>query len=156
MKASEIMSSPAITVAPETSIQALARLMRERQISGVPVVGSQGELLGVVTELNLIARNAPVHEPHYLALLSGLLTLDLTQYREYRAQLRQILATTAEQLMSTEVATATPHTQIEELMEAMTDPGTTLLPVLEAGQVIGVVTRTDLVRLIEKLETSEA
>lgn len=156
MKTAEIMSRPAITVLPETSIQALARLMREKQISGVPVVDTQGGLLGVVTELNLIARNAPVQEPHYLALLSGLLTLDLTQYRDYREQLRQILATTAEQLMRQDIATVTPDTALEDLMRLMADAETILLPVMEAERVVGVVTRTDLVRLIEKLEmTSE-
>ena len=152
MKASEIMSSPAITITPETSIQSLTRLMREKQISGLPVVDADGELLGVVTELNLIARNAPVHEPHYLAVLSGLLPLGLTQYRDYKQQLRQVLATTAEQLMTTDVESVTPATELEDLVRLMAHPETILLPVLEANRVVGVVTRTDVVRLIEKLE----
>ncbi len=152
MKASEIMSSPAITITPETSIQSLTRLMREKQISGLPVVDADGELLGVVTELNLIARNAPVHEPHYLAVLSGLLPLGLTQYRDYKQQLRQVLATTAEQLMTTDVKSITPATELEDLLRLMAHPETILLPVLEANRVVGVVTRTDVVRLIEKLE----
>lgn len=152
MKASEIMSSPAITITPETSIQSLTRLMREKQISGLPVVDADGELLGVVTELNLIARNAPVHEPHYLAVLSGLLPLGLTQYRDYKQQLRQVLATTAEQLMTTDIESVTPATELEDLVRLMAHPETILLPVLEANRVVGVVTRTDVVRLIEKLE----
>ena len=59
----DIMTSPPITVTPATSVQEVARLMREHQISGVPVVGAQDELLGIITEIDLIARNAPLHQP---------------------------------------------------------------------------------------------
>ncbi len=148
----EIMSQPAITVPPETPIQALARLMREEHISGVPVVNEEGVLLGVVTEMDLISRNAPLVEPNYLALLSGLIPVNLQQYRHYRQQLRQVLATTAEQLMNSEVTVVEPTTTLEQLLSLMAQPEITLLPVVEDERVIGVVTRTDLVRLIEQLE----
>lgn len=148
----EIMSQPAITVPPETPIQALARLMREEHISGVPVVNEEGVLLGVVTEMDLISRNAPLVEPNYLALLSGLIPVNLQQYRHYRQQLRQVLATTAEQLINSEVTVVEPTTTLEQLLSLMAQPEITLLPVVEDERVIGVVTRTDLVRLIEQLE----
>jgi CBS domain-containing protein len=152
MQTREIMSQPAITVTPETPIQSLARLMREKHISGVPVVNQEGTLLGLVTEMDLISRNAPLVEPNYLALLSGLIPVNLQQYRHYRQQLRQVLATTAEQLMNTEVTVVEPTTTLDHLLALMARPEITLLPVVEDGHVLGVVTRTDLVRLIEQLE----
>jgi CBS domain-containing protein len=152
MQTREIMSQPAMTVPPETPIQSLARLMREEHISGVPVVNPEGALLGLVTEMDLISRNAPLVEPNYLALLSGLIPVNLQQYRHYRQQLRQVLATTAEQLMSTDVTVVEPTSDLKELLTLMARPEITLLPVVEDGRVIGVVTRTDLVRLIEQLE----
>jgi CBS domain-containing protein len=152
METREIMSHPAITVTPETPIRELARLMLEKQISGVPVVSQTGELVGIVTELDLITRNAPLHQPSYLAALSGLIPANLQQYRQYRQQLRQVLATTVEQLMSPASNVVSPTTNLEELMATMSHPEITLLPVVESGQVVGVVTRTDLVRQIERLE----
>lgn len=155
MQVREIMSSPAITVSPTTEIREVARIMREHVISGVPVVDGDGTLLGVITEMELIARNAPVHEPHYLAVLSALIPVNLEEYRQYKEQLRQALAVTAADLMREEVETISADALIDEALETMLNPEVTMLPVVDEGDgVLGVVTRTDLVRLIEKLEAA--
>ena len=154
MQVREIMSSPAITVLPDTDIRSVARVMLEHRISGVPVVDGEGVLLGTITELDLIARNAPVQEPHYLAVLSALIPLNPREVREYREQLRQALAVIASELMTTEVECVTPETDVEEALELMLDPETILLPVIVQDKLAGVLTRTDLVRLIEKLESA--
>lgn len=154
MQVREIMSSPAITVSPTTEIREVARIMRENVISGVPVVDENGALLGIIGELDLIARNAPVHEPHYIAVLSAVIPINIEQYRQYKEQLRQALAINAAQLMRDEVETISPDAPIEEALEEMLNPEVTMLPVVEDGRVIGVVTRTDLVRLIETLEAA--
>ncbi|MCC6454934.1 MAG: CBS domain-containing protein [Caldilineaceae bacterium] len=154
MQVREIMSSPAITVSPTTNIRDVARTMRENIISGVPVVDDNDTLLGVITEMDLIARNAPVHEPRYIAVLSALIPVSIEEYRQYKEQLRQALAINAVDLMQDEAETIGPDALVEEALEAMLNPEVTMLPVLEQGRVIGVVTRTDLVRLIEKLEAA--
>ena len=154
MLVQEIMSSPAITVQPETTIQEVARIMGEHHISGVPVVDADGRLLGTVTEVNLIARNAPLKQPRYLAVLSAVIPVGLDDYYEYKQQLRQALATNARQLMNSDVRTVEPSTTVEEALEIMLHPENTMLPVLENDRLVGVVTRTDLVRLIENLEAA--
>jgi CBS domain-containing protein len=68
--------------------------------------------------------------------------------------LRQALAINAADLMRDDVETIAPDAPIEEALEAMLNPEVTMLPVMENERVIGVVTRTDLVRLIEKLEAA--
>ena len=152
MQVRDIMSSPAITVAPDTEIRDVARIMREHQISGVPVVDANGKLLGAITELDLIARNAPLKEPQYIPVLSALIPVGLEEYRHYKEQLRQVLAINAHDLMSDVIRTVAPDTDIATALEMMLDPEQTMLPVVEQNQVIGVVTRTDMVRLIEELE----
>ena len=154
MQVREIMSSPAITVSPTTEIRDVARIMREHVISGVPVVDAGGALLGVITEMDLIARNAPVHEPRYLAVLSALIPINIDEYRNYKEQLRQALAITADDLMSDDAEIISPDASIEHALETMLNPEVTMLPVVERDRVIGVVTRTDLVRLIEQLEAA--
>ncbi len=157
MNIREIMSSPAITVGPSTSVQEIARIMREDKISGVPIVDESGALLGAITELDLIARNAPLEEPRYIAILSGYIPTSLDKYREYKERLRQALASTAIELMDDdqEVATVTPDTSTDEALRLMLDAENFMLPVIEGGKVVGVVTRTDVVRLIERLESQE-
>ncbi|MEZ4865464.1 MAG: CBS domain-containing protein [Caldilineaceae bacterium] len=152
MQVREMMSSPAVTVTPETKIPEIARLMREKQISGLPVVDGTSKLLGLITELDLIERNAPLKEPRYLAVLAGLIPVSLDEYSDYREQVRHVLATNAQEIMSKPAHIVTPATDMETVMRLMMDPTNTLLPVVENEQVIGVITRTDLVRVIEQLE----
>lgn len=152
MQARDIMSSPAITVTGGTHIPELARLMRVNQISGLPVVDEAGRLLGIVTDHDLILRNAPVREPRYFSVLSGVIPLNLEEYRNYRDQLRHTMAVTATDLIEPGIQAITPDTPLEEAMEMMLDPLVTMLPVVEGERVVGVVTRTNLVRLVERLE----
>lgn len=152
MQVREMMSSPALTVGPEVKIPEIARLMRERQISSIPVVDGDGSLLGIITELDLIERNAPLREPRYLAVLSGLIPVSLDEYRDYKDQVRHVLAINAEQLMNPEVQTVEPDSDWEEVLKIMMNPAVLSLPVIANEQVIGIVTRTDLVRVIERLE----
>ena len=159
MNVRDIMSSPAITVGPETSVIEVARIMRERKISGLPVVDSGGRLLGTITELDMIARNAPVEEPRYLTILSGYIPVNPEKYRQYKEQLRLALATTAGELMegdAEDYATVTPDTPVDEALRIMLDPENFMLPVLDNNVVVGVVTRTDMVRMIESLEGQDA
>lgn len=152
MNVQDIMTRTVITVTPDTSIQRLAWIMRENQISGLPVVNPQGQLVGVVTERDLIARHAPAREPNYYPLLWGLIPLRLDNYSRYREQVRHILAVNAEQLMTREVTTVSPEDTLEHVAELMMRPGHNTLPVLENDRLIGIVTRTDLVRMLEELE----
>ncbi len=155
MKVRDIMSSPAITVTPDASVRDVARIMRENHISGVPVVDENQNLLGLVTEIDLISRNAPIHAPTYYTFLSAVIPLKPGEYKEYRERLQQALATNAGELMGEddlEKMTIGPDADIDEAMERMLDPEVTLMPVVSNGKVIGVISRTDMVRLIEKLE----
>jgi CBS domain-containing protein len=152
MQARDIMTSPAITVTAGTHIPELARLMRVNQISGMPVVDDAGRLLGLVTDHDLILRNAPVREPRYFSVLSGVIPLNLEEYRHYKDQLRHTMAVTAADLIEPGIHSIAPGTPLEEAMEIMLDPQVTMLPVVENDQVVGVVTRTNLVRLVERLE----
>ena len=153
MNAQELMSSPVITVSANLSIQEVARIMRDNAISGVPVVDSNQKLLGVVTELELISRNTPPTSPGYIPILSGMIPTSIHGYHRYREQLQQILATTAGELMR-EIEPIYTTTDLETIMIRMNNPEETMLPVVEEGKVVGVVTRTDLVRLIEQLEVT--
>lgn len=153
MNIRDIMTTPAVTLPPTATVQEVARLMSDRNISGVPIVNEASELLGLITDYHLIVRNAPLQEPQYIAVLSGLIPIHRDEHREYKERLRMALAVTAAELMdSTDVAVVSPEDEISGAFELMANPENTLLPVLENEKVIGVVTRTDIVRLIEQLE----
>src|SRR5436305_2620184 len=74
MKAFDILTRPVISVTPETSIAAAARLMLQHRISGLPVGDAKGAVVGIITEGDLLRRaetgSAP-HHPRWLELLLG-------------------------------------------------------------------------------------
>ena len=56
MRAKDIMTTPVVSVAPETGVSDVARLLLERHISGVPVIDSAGRLVGMVSEGDFLRR----------------------------------------------------------------------------------------------------
>jgi CBS domain-containing protein len=154
MLVKEIMTPNPLTVSPQTAIRDLAQIMSEKGITAVPVVAN-GELVGIVTEIDLISRHAPVRAPQYISLLWGAIPLRLNDYARYKEHVRHILAVNVEQIMTRKVTTIGPDESIARMAEIMTKPGYRSLPVVQNGQLIGIVTRTDLVKLIEQMETGD-
>jgi len=155
MLVQDIMTAQVITTHPHATIRQVAELMHQHTISALPVVTDAGKLVGIVTEVDLITRHAPPRQPQYIPLLWGLIPMRLDDYSTYKEQVRHILAVYVEQLMTRDPATVRPTDTIEHAAELMIKPGHRSLPVLENGKLVGIVTRTDLVRVIEKLEMDE-
>jgi len=146
MTAADIMTSPVVSVAPDTSVGEIARVLSERRISGVPVVDTEGRLLGMVTEEDLVVRAARPHFPLYIPFLEGVIFLGST--RHYEEELRRMLAVTAEQIMTRQVETVSPEASVEEVATIMSERDVNRLVVVQGGRVVGVVTRADVVRTL--------
>ena len=69
MKVRSIMTSPAVTVAPNSDVRTIAAVLVKNDIGGVPVVDGSGRVLGMVTESDLIVRNANLHFPRFLQIM---------------------------------------------------------------------------------------
>jgi CBS domain-containing protein len=134
------------TVPPALPVGAVARLLLERHLSGVPVVGPSGELLGVVTQVDLIARHAHVHLPLYLNVLGGIIPLG--GERRFREEVRRITGRRAADVMTTEPYTVEADTPLEDIATRMADHEADPALVLRQGQLVGLITRADLVRLV--------
>lgn len=138
--------------APETTIAELARMMVEHRVPGVPII-QDGELVGIVTEADLIQREASVDAPSITAFFDAMIVADAGS--PFGEDLRHVLATTAGELMSAPVisikAEATPSELATLMLQRLINP----IPVVdEARQIIGLATRSGLVELIARLETA--
>lgn len=116
--AADIMSHPAITFAPDTTVAEAGVMMRRYNINAAPVVDKAG-LLGVITKQ--VADKAAHH---------GLGAVPIADY------------------MTTECETVAPDTSVDEIREKVVSHGARLLPVIKGGSVAGVITRTDLLKLL--------
>lgn len=135
----DIMTAPVLVIAPTATVPAASALMKEHRIRHLPVV-ENGRLIGIISrgdlrEASIAAGiNADAYELHFM--LSRL---------------------TVGKLMTRKVFTVTPDAPVVHVAELMTEHKIAGLPVVdEAGAVIGIVTESDLLRmLVKKLREAE-
>ena len=143
IRAHDVMTSPVITVKATTMVKEVARLFLERRISAAPVLDDQGKLVGIVSEGDLVHRSEISTErrrPWWLVLMAG----DEGLAAEYiRAH-----ATRVDDLMSRNVITAAPDTPLHEIAEMLEKYGIKRLPIVRDGQLVGIVSRANLVQAI--------
>ena len=139
MKIEELMTREPVAVGPETPLKEVAEILLEHRISGVPVIGERLEVLGVVSEADILAKEAGPEPPdnRLVAWLLGGRHVD-----EHK-----LAARSAAEAMTAPAVTVGADRPVAEAARLMVERGIKRLPVVDAdGTLIGVVTRTDLVR----------
>jgi CBS domain-containing protein len=150
----DVMTRDVLTVTPSTGVQEIARLLWVHGISGVPVVDEAGALVGIVSELDLLMRNANLHIPQYLRVLDVMIPLG--NKHEFEEELRRALGATAAEVMTDKVITVEPETDLADAATLMMDKDVNRLPVVAAGRVVGIISRADFVRLLAQDIPSES
>lgn len=142
--AREIMTADPVTVAPGAPVTDAARLMVERRVSALPVIDGD-RLVGVVTESDLIMQDAKVHFPTYLDLLGGSLFAPGATDR-FEHDLKKAVGADVADVMSTDLVTVAPETPVSDVATLMVDKDVSCVPVLEGDRLVGVVSKSDIVR----------
>lgn len=153
MKVREIMSSPALFVPPDARVGAVARLMVDSDVSGVPVVDAAGKVVGMVTESDLVVRNANIHFPRFLQFLDARIYVENPKH--FEEEMRRMLGSTAADVMSSPCIVVDAGDDIETAATIMMEKRIHALPVMEKGQLAGIVSQSDMVRLIADQENEE-
>jgi CBS domain-containing protein len=140
----DIMDTDTPTVSPEDKVETVLRTLRENELPGIPVVNSGGRCVGIITEADLImtGQDADLHLPHYFQLFGGLVFLEPLSHFEDR--LRKATAALARDLMTEDPVTIEPSASVQEAARKIARSKHNRLPVVEHGQLLGVVTRVDV------------
>jgi CBS domain-containing protein len=146
--AADLMTTPAITVDPNASIGQVAELLVDQKISALPVCKPDGSLAGIISELDVMR---PFREAmrrkrdRWLGLIAEgeALSPDFLEYLKTDTKL-------ASDLMARHVVTASPAATLPELAELMVEHGVKRIPIVEGGRLVGIVSRSDLLRAISK------
>jgi CBS domain-containing protein len=147
MKVKDVMTNDPVTVGPETLLKDVADILVARGISGLPVVGIEGEPLGVVSEGDLVVKEQG--EP--LEKRSGFGWRWLSAKNGDREQRARLAARTAGEAMTAPPITIGRDEHVSEAARRMVENGVNRLPVVgEGGRVVGIVTRADLVRVFSR------
>jgi CBS domain-containing protein len=135
------MTRAVVSVDRTTPLKDVAELLIGNGISGVPVVDTDGAVLGVVSEGDLIIKEQGAEAIHHRPLARF-----LGDSPASRGQAAKVAAVTAEEAMTAPAVTISPDRPIHEAAATMIDRGVNRLPVVEDGRLIGIVSRADLVR----------
>jgi CBS-domain-containing membrane protein len=138
------MDTNPVTVSPDTSVEDVVAAMREHELPGLPVVDADGQLVGIVTEADMVLQDdqGDLHIPHYVNLFGG--TVFLESLHRYEDRLRKAFASSAKDMMTRDPDTVSPDTSVHEAARLIHDTGHNRVPVVEDGRLVGVVTRLDL------------
>ncbi len=147
LTAREIMTREVVTVTTETSLKELASKFVETRYSNMPVLDHKGKLVGVISETDLIEQQKPLHIPTVMALFDGVFYLD--SEKSFKEQVDRVTATTVGELCNKKPITCGPDATVREIASLMSKHKVHLLPVVEAGNMIGVVSRLDMIRSME-------
>jgi CBS domain-containing protein len=142
MYARDLMVPPT-TTRPDQPLADLARTLLDSDQDAVCVVDDDGALVGVVTGMDLVYREKRVHLPTTLVVWELVLQLGA---RRTERDLEKIAAARVDQLMTRDVVTAAPDTPLDLLATQMVEQHLSVLPIVEGGRLVGVVTRRAMVR----------
>lgn len=141
-RASDIMTTPVISVAPDASVGDVARLLLENAISAVPVMDQSGELIGMVSDGDLLGRG----EHDRLARRDWWLTMLTDQGKQETVLTADQQARAVNEVMHAPVITIDADAPIGAVADMLTTHRIKRLPVTRDGRVVGIVSRADVLR----------
>lgn len=144
MKAKDIMTADVITIRPDTTVREVAKLMTEKHISGVPVVDAEGRLLGLLSQSDLLHRQelgTETRRKWWLHVFADpdRLAMEYTKSHGLKAG----------DIMSKHIISVSPETELADVAAILDKNRIKRVPVMANGALVGIVTRTDLVKALQ-------
>lgn len=152
MKAKDFMTTDVLTVRPDTTVKELATLFVDRQVSGAPVVGEDGKLVGIITEAELIEQNKNLHIPTVITLFEAVIYLENPRHME--EEIKEMMASTVADLVKKDVVTVTEDADIHDVATLMSEKHVHLIPVVREETVVGIIGKADMVRALMRMGES--
>jgi CBS domain-containing protein len=149
MRARDIMVTKVITVGPEVSVREAAKLLLNNRISALPVVDKHQQLIGIISEGDLIRRaelGTNHHRSWWLEIFSGL-NKEALANRFLKSRGRKV-----KDVMTTKnLITAKPTTPLRDIALALEKNRIKRVPIVAKGQVIGIVSRANIIQALAGL-----
>ncbi|MFW8601174.1 CBS domain-containing protein [Desulfobacterota bacterium M19] len=144
LTAKEIMTTDVISVPPDMPVEDLAALFCEHKIGGAPVM-EDGNLLGVVTESDLIDQNKNLHIPTVINILDAVFVLNPNKVDQ---EFQKMAGRTVRDIFSRHSVTVGEDTPLNEIATLMAEKHVHTLPVVTDGKLVGIVGKSDLIKSI--------
>ena len=144
--AKDIMTQSVHSVTPETTVTELAQLLAAHNIGGAPVIDESGNLLGVVTENDLIDQKKKVHIPTVVNILDSVIYLEKPGTMD--KEMKKIVGSTVGDIYSKDPLTVTEDTHLDEIATIMAEKNVHTLPVMRGNKLVGVIGKQDIIKTL--------
>jgi CBS domain-containing protein len=151
MKAADVMVSAVISVRPNARVEDVASILLANRISAVPVINEEGELVGIVSEGDLMRRAETGTErrrPWWLEYLAGKQVLAADYIKSHSHRISDI--------MTRSVVTAAPDTPLGDIATLLERNRIKRVPIVQNGQVVGIVSRANLLQALASVSKDVA
>ena len=150
------MTRDVLTLSPEMSLERAAERLIERGVSGAPVVDKRGRLVGILSESDILRQLQRIAEDMVgkQYLMSRVHSLDLLAFLGERQRAvvetvyHRLRASKVSEVMTARVHGVSPTDTLEAVAAAMIEHDVNRLPVVDAGRIVGIITRADLARVL--------
>jgi len=150
MNAEDVMTRNVISIDPDATVLQAARLMLQHHISGLPVIDKDGNLVGVLSEGDFLRRQETRTERRRSRWLEFLMGPGRTA-----AEYTHTHGSKVSEVMTTDVQTVDEGTPLEDIVELMEHRRIKRVPVVCGGEVVGIVTRSNLMHAMVSLARTE-
>ena len=146
----EIMTSPVITVTPETSIAKVTNLMATNNISGLPVVNEADVVVGIISEADIVNYSSRMHVVRLISSSKWVSPYtQITDIASFRKGFEMLSKSKVKDIMFSKVVTVRESATGEEIARIMTRRKVNRVPVVDAsGRILGIITRANLVKYL--------
>lgn len=139
MHAADVMTTDVITVAPETGVREIASLMLKHRISAVPVVDANQQVIGIVSEGDLMRREENETSPRSSWWVNMFFSATDNTERYIKTHGRK-----ASEIMSRDVVSVVEETPLHEIARLLEKHHIKRVPVTRDGRLTGLVSRANL------------
>jgi CBS domain-containing protein len=143
MRASDVMTSNVISVTPDMTVREVARIFVDNGISGAPVVDPDGHIAGMISESDLLRRSEIGTEER-----TRTSWLDLWSASHEARDYIKTHAVKVRDVMTAGVVSVQPETPLGEVAGILETRRIKRVPVMKAGQIVGIVSRANLVQAL--------
>jgi len=146
LKAKDLMTREVITVTPQTEVTQIARLLLENRLNGLPVVDTDGTLVGMICQSDLIAEQEKIPLPSVFTILDAFIPIYAPGKIE--KEIHKIAAMKAADAMTRDPVTVGPQTGLDEIASIMVNKAIHTIPVVEEGKLVGIIGKEDILRTL--------
>jgi CBS domain-containing protein len=146
IKAKDIMQKDIISLSPDTEIASAVKILLKNHINGVPVVDTNGEIIGILCQSDLIFQQKDIPIPPIFAILDSI--FPLSSSKSLDAQFQKMAATKVVQAMVKKVTTVTPDTPVSEIASLMVEKHFHTIPVVEGKKLVGIIGKEDILKTL--------